>query len=84
MTQTSCIIGTGRKMGAATGLAHNVQGQQHSLLPANNARMPAAAAGLFLCITGKMMDKHEKISMEFGLLSLLVRLIVTIAIQAVK
>lgn len=37
MTQTSCIIGTGRKMGAATGLAHNVQGQQHSLLPANNA-----------------------------------------------
>lgn len=58
MTQTSCIIGTGRKMGAATGLAHNVQGQQHSLLPANNARMPAAAAGLFLCITGKMMDAY--------------------------
>lgn len=69
MTQTSCIIGTGRKMGAATGLAHNVQGQQHSLLPANNARMPAAAEGLFLCITGKVMDAC---------------LIFTIAIQAVK
>lgn len=87
MTQTSCIIGTGRKMGAATGLAHNVQGQQHSLLPANSARMPAAAAGLFLCITGKVMDacgQTRKIPMEFGLLSLLVRLIFTIAIQAVK
>lgn len=87
MTQTSCIIGTGRKMGAATGLAHNVQGQQHSLLPANNARMPAAAAGLFLCITGKVMDacgQTRKIPMGFGLLSLLVRLIFTIAIQAVK
>lgn len=49
--------------------------------------MPAAAAGLFLCITGKVMDacgQTRKIPMEFGLLSLLVRLIFTIAIQAVK
>lgn len=47
MTQTSCIIGTSRETGAATGLEHNVQGQQHSLLAANNAMNGCSRCGAF-------------------------------------